>query len=99
MLSVAQLIVGFASAVGFGPLIADICHWFVRRLGNNGIWKLFVRRNLATFIGGCAARQRMANGLSGLGGYNASSGDSNCVNIATPRAGRGSNYCTAGFNA
>lgn len=33
MLSVAQLIVGFASAVGFGPLIADISHWFVRRRG------------------------------------------------------------------
>ena len=33
MLSCAQLIVGFASAVGFGPLIADISHWFVRRRG------------------------------------------------------------------
>lgn len=33
MLSVAQLLVGFASAVGFGPLIADISHWFVRRRG------------------------------------------------------------------
>ncbi len=33
MLSLAQLIVGFASAVGFGPLIADISHWFVRRRG------------------------------------------------------------------
>lgn len=33
MLSFAQLIVGFASAVGFGPLIADISHWFVRRRG------------------------------------------------------------------
>jgi len=33
MLSVAQLIVGFASAVGFGPLIADVSHWFVRRRG------------------------------------------------------------------
>ena len=32
-LSLAQLIVGFASAVGFGPLIADISHWFVRRRG------------------------------------------------------------------
>ena len=31
MLSLAQLLVGFASAVGFGPLIADISHWFVRR--------------------------------------------------------------------
>ena len=33
MLSTAQLIIGFASAVGFGPLIADISHWFVRRRG------------------------------------------------------------------
>ncbi|MEM9968421.1 MAG: MFS transporter [Pseudomonadota bacterium] len=33
LLSFAQLIVGFASAVGFGPLIADISHWFVRRRG------------------------------------------------------------------
>ena len=33
MLSFAQMIVGFASAVGFGPLIADISHWFVRRRG------------------------------------------------------------------
>ncbi|WP_187428394.1 L-lactate transporter [Roseobacter fucihabitans] len=32
-LSLAQLLVGFASAVGFGPLIADISHWFVRRRG------------------------------------------------------------------
>ncbi|KIN63012.1 Major facilitator superfamily protein [Sulfitobacter noctilucicola] len=33
VLSFAQLIIGFASAVGFGPLIADISHWFVRRRG------------------------------------------------------------------
>ena len=33
MLSLAQLLVGFASAVGFGPLIADLSHWFVRRRG------------------------------------------------------------------
>ena len=33
MLSLAQLIIGLASAVGFGPLIADISHWFVRRRG------------------------------------------------------------------
>ncbi|KIN74593.1 MFS transporter [Sulfitobacter guttiformis] len=33
MLSFAQLLVGFASAVGFGPLIADISHWFVRKRG------------------------------------------------------------------
>ncbi len=33
LLSLAQFLVGFASAVGFGPLIADISHWFVRRRG------------------------------------------------------------------
>jgi MFS family permease len=33
VLSLAQLIIGLASAVGFGPLIADISHWFVRRRG------------------------------------------------------------------
>jgi len=33
VISLAQLLVGFASAVGFGPLIADISHWFVRRRG------------------------------------------------------------------
>jgi MFS family permease len=33
MLSMAQLLVGFATAVGFGPLLADISHWFVRRRG------------------------------------------------------------------
>tara|TARA_R110002110_G_scaffold16722_2_gene72001 strand:- start:3435 stop:4658 length:1224 start_codon:yes stop_codon:yes gene_type:complete len=33
MLALAQLVVGLASAVGFGPLIADISHWFVRRRG------------------------------------------------------------------
>ncbi|MEM9575755.1 MAG: MFS transporter [Pseudomonadota bacterium] len=33
MLSAAQLLIGFASAAGFGPLIADISHWFVRRRG------------------------------------------------------------------
>lgn len=33
MLSVAQLLIGLTSAVGFGPLIADISHWFVRRRG------------------------------------------------------------------
>ncbi len=33
ILSLAQLVIGFGSAVGFGPLIADISHWFVRRRG------------------------------------------------------------------
>ena len=33
MLSAIQFIVGFGTAVGFGPLIADISHWFYRRRG------------------------------------------------------------------
>ena len=33
VLSLAQFLVGSASAVGFGPLIADISHWFVKRRG------------------------------------------------------------------
>jgi MFS family permease len=33
MLSAMQFIVGFGTAVGFGPLIADISHWFYRRRG------------------------------------------------------------------
>ncbi len=33
MLSFAQLLIGLSSAVGFGPLMADISHWFVRRRG------------------------------------------------------------------
>ncbi|MEM6371981.1 MAG: MFS transporter [Pseudomonadota bacterium] len=32
-LSLAQLIVGFGTSVGFGPLIADISHWFMKRRG------------------------------------------------------------------
>ncbi|WP_299728854.1 MFS transporter [uncultured Tateyamaria sp.] len=32
-LSMAQLIVGFGTSVGFGPLIADISHWFMKRRG------------------------------------------------------------------
>jgi len=32
-LSMAQLIVGFGASVGFGPLIADISHWFMKRRG------------------------------------------------------------------
>ncbi|MEO0939489.1 MAG: MFS transporter [Pseudomonadota bacterium] len=32
-LSAAQLLIGLCSAVGFGPLIADISHWFLRRRG------------------------------------------------------------------
>ncbi|AKI03189.1 sugar phosphate permease [Hoeflea sp. IMCC20628] len=33
MLSAMQFIIGFGSAAGFGPLIADISHWFHRRRG------------------------------------------------------------------
>jgi MFS family permease len=33
MVSAAQLLIGFCSAAGFGPLIADISHWFARRRG------------------------------------------------------------------
>ena len=33
MLAAMQFIVGFGTAVGFGPLIADISHWFYRRRG------------------------------------------------------------------
>ena len=33
VLSAAQLRIGLASAVGFGPLIADISQWFMRRRG------------------------------------------------------------------
>jgi MFS family permease len=32
-LSLAQLLVGFGTSVGFGPLIADISHWFMKRRG------------------------------------------------------------------
>ncbi len=33
MLSGAHLLLGLGAAVGFGPLIADISHWFLRRRG------------------------------------------------------------------
>lgn len=32
-LSLAHLLLGLGTAVGFGPLIADISHWFLRRRG------------------------------------------------------------------
>jgi len=32
-LSLAQLLIGFGTSVGFGPLIADISHWFLKRRG------------------------------------------------------------------
>ncbi|MCA0872521.1 MFS transporter [Seohaeicola saemankumensis] len=33
VLSLTHLLLGLGTAVGFGPLIADISHWFVRRRG------------------------------------------------------------------
>ena len=33
VLSILQFIVGFGTATSFGPLIADISHWFLRRRG------------------------------------------------------------------
>lgn len=33
LLSACQLLIGFGTAAGFGPLIADISHWFLRRRG------------------------------------------------------------------
>ena len=33
VLSACQILIGFGTAVGFGPLIADISHWFLRRRG------------------------------------------------------------------
>ncbi len=33
LLSLAHLLLGLGTAVGFGPLIADISHWFMRRRG------------------------------------------------------------------
>ncbi|CUH48176.1 MFS transporter [Ruegeria atlantica] len=33
MLSVAHLLLGLGASIGFGPLIADISHWFMKRRG------------------------------------------------------------------
>lgn len=33
VLSIAHLLLGLGTAVGFGPLIADISHWFLKRRG------------------------------------------------------------------
>lgn len=33
VLTALQLLIGFGTAVGFGPLIADISHWFLHRRG------------------------------------------------------------------
>ncbi len=32
-MSICQLVIGFGTAAGFGPLLADISHWFLRRRG------------------------------------------------------------------
>lgn len=57
----AHLLVGFGAAVGFGPLIADISHWFVRRLGlavvvvasgnyvGGAIWPLVLKQSVPAF--------------------------------------------------
>ncbi|HMN70528.1 MAG TPA: MFS transporter [Rhodoblastus sp.] len=57
----AHLLVGFGAAVGFGPLIADISHWFVRRLGlavvvvasgnyvGGAIWPLVINQTVPLF--------------------------------------------------
>ena len=33
MLALVQVLIGFGTAASFGPLIADISHWFIRRRG------------------------------------------------------------------
>lgn len=60
-LSVMQLIVGFGTAASFGPLIADISHWFYRRRGiavaiaasgnylSGAIWPLLLSGILSDF--------------------------------------------------
>ena len=57
----AHLLIGFGSAVGFGPLIADISHWFVKRLGlavvmvasgnyvGGAIWPLVINQTVPAF--------------------------------------------------
>ena len=59
VLSALQLITGFGSAACFGPLIADISHWFLKRRGiavaiaasgnylSGGIWPLVLAEVLA----------------------------------------------------
>lgn len=58
--SLLQLVIGFATAAGFGPLIADVSHWFRRRRGvavaaaacgnyaAGAIWPLLLKDTLAT---------------------------------------------------
>jgi len=57
----AHLLIGLGSAVGFGPLIADISHWFVKRLGlavvvvasgnyvGGAIWPLVINQTVPAF--------------------------------------------------
>lgn len=58
-LAAAQFFIGAAAAVGFGPLLADISHWFLRRRGiavalvasgnylAGAIWPMVLARELA----------------------------------------------------
>ncbi len=57
----AHLLIGCGAAVGFGPLIADISHWFVKRLGlavvvvasgnyvGGAIWPLVLNQTVPAF--------------------------------------------------
>ena len=59
VLSATHLLLGFGTAVGFGPLIADISHWFMRRRGiavalvasgnyiSGGVWPTLLTPTLA----------------------------------------------------
>ncbi|MDF1608087.1 MFS transporter [Hoeflea sp. YIM 152468] len=61
MLATMQFIIGFGTAAGFGPLIADISHWFFRRRGiavaiaasgnylSGAIWPLLLSGVLSEF--------------------------------------------------
>ena len=60
MLSVLQFIIGFGTAAAFGPLIADVSHWFLKRRGiavaitasgnyfSGAIWPLLLNGTLET---------------------------------------------------
>ncbi|MDJ0627651.1 MAG: MFS transporter [Rhodobacter sp.] len=61
LLTALQLVIGFGSAASFGPLIADISHWFLRRRGiavaiaasgnylSGAIWPVMLSGVLAEF--------------------------------------------------
>ena len=60
MLSILQFIIGFGTAAAFGPLIADVSHWFLKRRGiavaitasgnyfSGAIWPLLLNGTLET---------------------------------------------------